>query len=455
MNNSTFSGNSVIAGPSSLGGGIYIGGGTLNVSNSTFSGNSSNTGGGLDNFGSNVTISNSSFSGNNTSLTGGGIAHTGGTMLVTNSTIFGNSASTGGGFYSFNLNNPLTLRNTIIANNLTGGNCSGPLIDGGNNLQFPANSCGATILSNDPQLGTLANNGGPTQTLALTPGSPAIDAANPAFCPATDQRGFSRFNICDIGAFEFVPGSGPGPTAISIRPPADLIAWLRETPDRIADNNPENLITFTYTLKNVGVGTASALRIEFPIDPQLAIGFAQSDNPQVWVSSVSTQTVTINMPNLDKNQEVTGRVTFRPVSNPSPPPGTKLLLRYALGYDDPAGTGKKQLSNAVAFAFGEPGSNWDVSGGAIQLMETTNPSVSAGSKTTFSCDCYIPNEAVNAWLTRPDGTSVALNGGTADKNGLFSITVDTGGLEAGTYVVAAFGNRSEITGSGVLTIVQS
>jgi hypothetical protein len=56
----------------------------------------------------------------------------------------------------------------------------------------------------DPRLAALADNGGPTQTEALLPGSPAIAAATN--CPETDQRGFSRpTGRCDIGAYEHQP----------------------------------------------------------------------------------------------------------------------------------------------------------------------------------------------------------------------------------------------------------
>ena len=60
------------------------------------------------------------------------------------------------------------------------------------------------ILNQDPKLGPLAGNGGPTQTQALLTGSPAIDAADSA-APATDQRGVSRPQgpASDIGAFEW------------------------------------------------------------------------------------------------------------------------------------------------------------------------------------------------------------------------------------------------------------
>ena len=56
----------------------------------------------------------------------------------------------------------------------------------------------------DPKIGPLADNGGPTKTRALLSGSPAIDAASAAACPATDQRGVARPQGagCDIGSFE-------------------------------------------------------------------------------------------------------------------------------------------------------------------------------------------------------------------------------------------------------------
>ncbi|WP_223847121.1 T9SS type A sorting domain-containing protein [Hymenobacter montanus] len=77
----------------------------------------------------------------------------------------------------------------------------------------------------DPLLSPLANNGGPTQTMALRAGSPAIDAGGSS-CPATDQRGLVRVGACDIGAYEF---SAPLPvelTAFSVTASAG-VAQLR------------------------------------------------------------------------------------------------------------------------------------------------------------------------------------------------------------------------------------
>lgn len=67
------------------------------------------------------------------------------------------------------------------------------------------------VRNTDPRIAALAYNGGPTQTHALLPDSPAINAGNDSFAPLLDQRGFGRSGVSDIGAFEFsgVPPAVP------------------------------------------------------------------------------------------------------------------------------------------------------------------------------------------------------------------------------------------------------
>jgi hypothetical protein len=84
------------------------------------------------------------------------------------------------------------------------------VIDNGHNICFdriPNFTSPTSLTYIDPMLAPLADNGGPTFTLALLPGSPAIDAGDDTACPPTDQRGVARpiGAHCDIGAFEFVP----------------------------------------------------------------------------------------------------------------------------------------------------------------------------------------------------------------------------------------------------------
>jgi hypothetical protein len=199
-----------------FGGGIFNNG-TLTVNNSTLSGNNANEpfgsggGGGIWNAESGTaTVSNSTLSGNSAQIAGGGIFNRGGTLTVTNSTLSGNSANNGGSLSSNG--GSVTLQNTIVANSPSGGNCDGTITDGGHNLDSDG-SCGfgttnhslsgTTDTPLDPQLGALADNGGPTWTHALLEGSPAIDKGD-SFGATTDQRGFARplGAASDIGAFE-------------------------------------------------------------------------------------------------------------------------------------------------------------------------------------------------------------------------------------------------------------
>jgi hypothetical protein len=90
---------------------------------------------------------------------------------------------------------------TIVSHN----DCSGPVEDGAHNLLFAGSGCPGAI--GDPLLAPLQHNGGPTETMALRPGSPAIDQVpkTGAGCTPTDQRGVPRPQgpACDIGAYEF------------------------------------------------------------------------------------------------------------------------------------------------------------------------------------------------------------------------------------------------------------
>ncbi len=203
INNSTLSGNGAIRG-----GGIY--GGPSTINKSTFSGNSASYGGGI--YGGS-TINNSTFNGNSAGLYGGGIYTLSST--INNSTFSGNSAGWGGGGIE-NDHGTATLQNSIIANSTSGGNCHGTMTSNGYNLSDD-NTCNfggpGDFNNSNPELGTLGNYGGPTQTIPLLVGSPAINAGNPNGCTdgkghllKTDQRGKPRpdkqSGICDMGAFE-------------------------------------------------------------------------------------------------------------------------------------------------------------------------------------------------------------------------------------------------------------
>jgi hypothetical protein len=196
-------------------GGAINNGGTLTVMNSTFSDNSADGGGGIDNGGT-LTITNSTFS-DNSADNGGGILNDG-TLTITNSTFSGNASFSGGGIANAG---SASLKSTIMADS-SPSNCAGTIADDGYNISDDT-TCGFAKTGSanngddvDPLLSSagLVNNGGPTQTIALTPGSPAINAIPLANCTdqssppvrlLTDQRGVIRpqFTACDIGAYEY------------------------------------------------------------------------------------------------------------------------------------------------------------------------------------------------------------------------------------------------------------
>jgi hypothetical protein len=109
-----------------------------------------------------------------------------------------------------NTNGTMNLQNTILANSTSGSNCSGMVFDWGHNLSsdISAGFYAAGSLNNtDPVLAPLDNYGGPTLTMALLAGSPAIDGGDPVSYPPADQRGHARpfGSASDIGAFESSP----------------------------------------------------------------------------------------------------------------------------------------------------------------------------------------------------------------------------------------------------------
>jgi hypothetical protein len=213
---------------SAAGGGINNYDGTLSLTNCTVSGNSigikgafaSGSGGGIANYLGTATLTNCTVNGNSATSDGGGLYNASGTTTLTNSTVSGNTGYKGGGLVT--LNSYSTLNNTLVAGNSSDilGFCtitSGfNLVGNGTGLfnlnnGVNGNQVGTTANPINPLLAALGNYGGPTQTMALLPGSPALDTGSNALAvnsqgkPLTmDQGGFQRIvnGTVDIGAFE-------------------------------------------------------------------------------------------------------------------------------------------------------------------------------------------------------------------------------------------------------------
>jgi len=245
---STLSGNSV---PGKEGSSIFnTTMGTVTITNSTLSGNSASNGN-IYNFGA-VSISNSTFS-DNSAGRGSAITNNGsGMVTVTNSTFSGNLGFNGGTIHNYS--GTVTLNNTLIGKGAQDDNCYGTISSNGAAYNLSDdNTCGAGVTEvASLGLGTLGANGGATQTIPLLAGSPAIDAALAANCPATDQRGFIRpaGASCDIGAFEYgaVPPTDPVPTAIPSPALCSLTGFTSSTQVAMSLPNDANGLNVCYSL---------------------------------------------------------------------------------------------------------------------------------------------------------------------------------------------------------------
>ena len=233
ITNSTFTGNRATL----FGGGALVTAvGTTTITGGTFSANSGPGGGAIDNDAT-VNITNSTFVGNTAGANGGGALQNFGVMTVTHSTVANNTSQFGANLHNdpvapASVTGPVfnpalrgrsaaalaqastfSVTASIVSGGISGANCSGStaFTDGGYNVDS-GTSCGFLTTSHsknntNPNLGPLAANGGPTATMALPSGSPALNAIPSATsgCAVTaDQRGIPRPQGagCDIGAYE-------------------------------------------------------------------------------------------------------------------------------------------------------------------------------------------------------------------------------------------------------------
>ena len=194
-------------GPGGWGGGVLSAGGDLKILNTTLADNLAGAGG--------PGAALPAGRGGN----GGGVAVSAGASWLRNATVAGNGVGSGGpgpgrsgargsggGLYVqvSSRRNRMRLQNTIVASN-HGQGCVGAIADGGHDLLYGDGSCPGR--RGNPRLGPLKDNGGSAETMALAPGSPAIDRIPHRHnaCPVTDERGVHRNqgSRCDIGAYEF------------------------------------------------------------------------------------------------------------------------------------------------------------------------------------------------------------------------------------------------------------
>jgi hypothetical protein len=207
--------NGIDTGDGNEGGAGILNYGTLTLNNCTVAGNSAAStrwgGGGILTYNGALTLNQCTVSGNSARVGAGGIQS--GSPTVVSCTFSGNSGPSVGG-----ISGSGTIRNTIVKAGASGANFGSTMTSGGYNLSSDGSGAGFLTAvgdqnNTDPKLGPLQDNGGPTPTHALLPGSPAIDQGK-SFGFTTDQRGLLRpvdfpsipnatgGDGSDIGAFE-------------------------------------------------------------------------------------------------------------------------------------------------------------------------------------------------------------------------------------------------------------
>ena len=330
------------------GGGVLVQSGAATIRDSTIADNGGGIdfGGGIVSFVGAVTVENSTISGNSGGSWGGGIANNSGTLVVRNSTIAGNSANSGGGAFNYfgtvTFENSTvtgntaavgragagfggtgaTVRSSIIAGNGLGGNCAGPLTDSGYNIEDDTDALCGFSAANHSLSGTnplldaagLKDNGGPTKTIALQSGSPAIDAIPSGVngCGTTitnDQRGVSRpqGSGCDIGAFELV------------LPRADLSITKSGGPNPVVSGNR---LTYTLTVTNNGPQDATGVTVTDALPGSLHFNTTNSSQGTCTRSTATNPkpkdgTITCSVGNLANGAKASITIVVTPTT-----PGT-------------------------------------------------------------------------------------------------------------------------------------
>ena len=254
-----------------FGGGLYVQyPAVVSLRDGTFYSNTAYFGGGAINATGKVDIVNTTFH-HNVSINDGGALRVYpyssseiSQIFLTNTTFFSNSAA-GAGAVAFlhSVSSTISFVNTVFADNEPGNDCTltgGATVVGHHNLTTDA-SCGFTP-SADPGLSAFGPFGGFAPTAPLLPNSPAIDAGDPAACPATDQRGLARVGVCDIGAVEasfdlaVVSGTPQSTTVKTTFAQPLIVAYTSPFGEPVG---PGGLITFTAPSSGASIAPSTIL----------------------------------------------------------------------------------------------------------------------------------------------------------------------------------------------------
>lgn len=443
---------------------IYGGGAILNafvtttVAMSTFVGNTGPGGGVVDND-TTIIISDSTFYNNTGGDHGGGVIINFGTVSLTTSTLSGNTSPYGADLYNYG-SSRITVSSSIIGDGVGGGNCGGSvIIDGGYNLDT-GSTCGFSAakgskINTASQLQPLAGNGGPTQTMALSPGSPAVDAVpspTTGCAGSTDQRGTTRPQgpACDIGAYELIvvnsdtqPPTTPGGLAASSNAAGGVVLSWNASTDNVG------LVGYTVYRNGSPLGktnggttgytdTSAAAKTTYTynVDAYDAAGNHSAQSTALAVTTTAPPPVAARW--VQGGTAATGTpVTSVPIQLSAAVSAGNLLVGWFGQYDS---SGRVQVSDNVnsAWTRASPSTTFSSGGGDVALFYVQNAAAApAGVTVTISsaAGTYLQGSAAEyagvAVTGSLDQVAVASGTGTAANSGA------TGSVAAGELLFSA------------------
>ena len=368
--------NSTVAGNAAAyyGGGLISFEGALTLTNSTVSGNTLSGGGGagVELEYSTATFTNSTIANNsvpNTANYSGGLRSNSSIATVTNCTITGNTGRSG--IVADSSSGSVTLSNCIVAGNSTSdlsiGGATNTFASSGYNLVGTGDTTAVAAFNQTGDqtgvtpaqlnLGTLANNGGPTQTIALQAGSIAIDAGNTAL--TNDQRGVKRLvgSADDVGAYEF-----NGTQSF-------VVTTLADEDDGTSD-------------PTIGTGTGTSLR-----EAINAANFDPSTTDTItFAPGLAGGTITLNsvLPDLSTSLNISNPVTTAAQTitlarnTATGTPNFGILAVYSAGEDGDSSTAPTGSTIALqgltltgGVSAGNPGAYRSFSGGGLYVENST------------------------------------------------------------------------------------
>lgn len=419
------------------------GGNSAIVNDSTISTNSAQFGGGIAQQTGSLILTNSTVNGNTAKISGGGVligpvnldtpapAAENPRDFIASVTISGNAAPVGAGLLVVGPGTA-TVVNSIVARDAGGvdfvatpGAGGAGITSSGHNLIGDASGAAVFTAAGDqnnvdPKLGPLADNGGPTFTQALLPGSPALGAGDPNSVQfATDQRGLPRTvnSKIDIGAFETQPATGTSPN-LSVTGTATKTVTVG------------NDITYTLTVPNTGQGGATGVVLTDTLPAGLTFKSAALGQTPITPSSTANGVVTLPLGNLAAGATDTVTILATPSTT-----GTLSNSVSVKSSESSAGT-TPVTQDTVVTAYALTTTN-------TTLSSTPNPS-NLHQDVTFTADVTTP-VLVAGGVQQTNGEVVifTVDGSPQSAvpihvvNGRGQATYHTSSLPAGTHTVVA------------------